>query len=154
MKNLEKFKRPLNKVNTNMVFTYQNKLINNLCNNKPKKCFTNYGVYEIPCKTCDKIYVGESGRDLEKRIKEHKFDIKKANENNAMFIHLRDFDHPIDFKNAKIVYPSSSVRRRHLVESALIDKYKQKSMCMNLNKGFSPYSSLVSNYILDSTKIT
>ena len=38
---------------------------------------------------------------------------------------MRDFDHPIDFKNARIVYPSSSVRRRHLVESASIDKHKK-----------------------------
>ena len=109
-KNLEKFKRPLKNMNTNLVFTYGNKLTQNLCSNKPKKCLPKYGVYEIQCETCDKIYVGESGRDLEKRVKEHKRDIKNAEEKNAMFVHVRDFDHPIDFKNAKIVYPSSSVR--------------------------------------------
>ena len=89
-----------------MVFTYKNKLVNNFGSNKPKKCLPNYGVYEIPCKDCDQIYVGESRRDLEKREKEHKTDIKKANENNAMFVHARDFDYPLDFKNAKIVYLS------------------------------------------------
>ena len=153
IKSLEKFQRPLNNVNTSLIFTYKNKLANNFCSNKPKKALTNYGVYEIPCKDCDQIYVGESGRDLDKRIKEHKNDIKNANENNAMFVHLRKFDHPIDFENAKIVYPSSSVRRRHIIESALIEKYKSTNECMNLNKGFSPYNALISRNILASVKM-
>ena len=105
------------------------------------------GVYEIPCKTCDKVYVGETGRDLKKRTKEHKYDIKTGNENNAMFIHTRDFDHPIDFDKAKIVYPSTSIRRRHIIESALIDKHKSTGKCVNLNRGFSPNNPLVSKYI-------
>uniref|UniRef100_T1IJ03 GIY-YIG domain-containing protein n=1 Tax=Strigamia maritima TaxID=126957 RepID=T1IJ03_STRMM len=29
------------------------------------------GVYQIPCKTCDKIYIGQTGRALNIRIKEH-----------------------------------------------------------------------------------
>ena len=140
-------------VRTNLVFTYGNKLAHNLCGNKPKKCLPNYGVYEIPCKTCNKIYVGESGRDLEKRVKEHKISIKKGDENNAMFVHARDFDHPMDFKNAKIVYPSSSVRRRHIVESALIEKYNTQEKCLNLNKGFSPNNGLVFKNVLESIKI-
>ena len=153
IKSLEKFQRPLNNVNTSLIFTYKNKLANNFCSNKPKKALTNYGVYEIPCKDCDQIYVGESGRDLDKRIKEHRNDIKNANENNAMFVHLKKFDHPIDFENAKIVYPSSSVRRRHIIESALIEKYKLTNECMNLNKGFSPYNALISRNILASVKM-
>ena len=36
----------------------------NLCRNKPKNTQITSGVYEIPCKTCDKVYVGETGRDL------------------------------------------------------------------------------------------
>ena len=153
IKSLEKFQRPLNNVNTSLIFTYKNKLANNFCSNKPKKALTNYGVYEIPCKDCDQIYVGESARDLDKRIKEHRNDIKNGNENNAVFVHLKKFDHPIDFENAKIVYPSSSVRRRHIIESALIEKYKSTNECMNLNKGFSPYNALISRNILASVKM-
>ena len=112
-----------------------------------------YGVYEIQCETCDKIYVGESGRDLEKRVKEHRRDIKNAEVKNAMFVHVRDFDHPINLKNAKNVYPSSSVRRRHIIESALIEKYSSQGKCMNLNKGFSPNNALILKNVLDSVKM-
>ena len=101
----------------------------------------------------EKLYVGESGRDLEKRIKEHKIDIKNANEKNGMFVHVRDFDQPIDFKNARIVYPSSSVRRRHLVESTLIDKHQKIDNCVNLNKGSAYSNPLVSKYVREIAKL-
>ena len=153
VKNLEKFKKPLQKMKTRLVFTYNNKLTHNLCNNKPKNSPKNNGVYEIPCKECKKIYVGETGRDLKKRIREHHSDIKHANENNAMFVHLRDSNHPIDFEHAKIVYPSNSVRRRHIVESALIDKHKSLDNCVNLNRGFSPINPLASKYVRKSIKL-
>ena len=146
-RNLEKFRRPLNNVNTRLVFTYDNKLTQNLCKNKPKNDAVDMGVYEIPCGTCKKIYVGESGRDLEKRVEEHKNDIKNAKEKSGIFVHVRDFDHPIDFKNARVIYPSSSVRRRHIVESALIEKHQKDDNCINLNKGFAHNNPLVSKYV-------
>ena len=35
-------------------------------------------VYEIPCKDCDKVYVGETGRRYGTREKEHQKDVKSA----------------------------------------------------------------------------
>ena len=99
------------------------------------------------------LYVGETGRDLKTRTREHKYDIKTANENNAMFVHTRDFDHPIDFEKAKIVYPTNSIRRRHIIESALIDKHKSNNQCVNLNRGFSPNNPLVSKYIRQTIEL-
>ena len=90
---------------------------------------------------------------MKKRIEEHKKDIKKAEEKSALFVHVRDFDHPIDFNNAKLVYPSSSVRRRHIVESALIEKYEKYGKSLNLNKGFSPNNPLISKYTREVTKL-
>ena len=87
-------------------------------------------------------------------MKEHKSGIKNADVNNALFVHVRDFDHPIDFENAKIVYPSSSVRRRHIVESALIEEYNKNGKCLNLNKGFCPNNPLVLKNVLESIKIS
>ena len=34
-------------------------------------------VYEVPCKDCPSVYIGETGRTLEKRITEHKTAMKK-----------------------------------------------------------------------------
>lgn len=35
-------------------------------------------IYEIPCKDCSTVYIGQTGRRLEDRMKEHKNDMKKA----------------------------------------------------------------------------
>ena len=55
-------------------------MTHNLCKNKAKTSHQNNAVYEIPCKNCKKIYVGESGRDLKIRIKEHKTNITNVKE--------------------------------------------------------------------------
>ena len=48
---------------TILIFRYHNKLHDNLLNNKPNSN-VNCGVYIIPCKSRDKGFVGENGRDL------------------------------------------------------------------------------------------
>ena len=41
-------------------------------------------VYEIPCKDCPCVYIGETGRVLEKRLIEHKRAVKKHDPNKRM----------------------------------------------------------------------
>jgi len=33
-------------------------------------------IYEIPCKNCDKVYVGETGRNLSTRLNEHRKEVE------------------------------------------------------------------------------
>ena len=40
-------------------------------------------VYEVPCKGCNKTYVGESGRQLGVRLKEHQKDSEKIAEKES-----------------------------------------------------------------------
>ena len=35
-------------------------------------------VYQVPCKSCSKCYIGETGRPLKKRISEHKAEVEKS----------------------------------------------------------------------------
>ena len=34
-------------------------------------------IYEMPCKDCEKLYIGETGRTLKKRVSEHKQAVRK-----------------------------------------------------------------------------
>ena len=79
-------------MDTNLVFKYENKLSHNLVNNKPKVNHES-GVYKIPCKSCEKSYIGETGRTLTKRIEEHKKDIEKQKPDSGVAEHVRDTDH-------------------------------------------------------------
>ena len=45
------------------------------------------GAYSIPCHDCNLVYIGESGRDWNIRIKEHKYACRNNNMCNALFNH-------------------------------------------------------------------
>ena len=57
----------------NVIFNYKsikNLVIKNSPSNK-SGC-----IYEIPCKTCDEKYYGQTGKDLTLRIKQHKYSVR------------------------------------------------------------------------------
>ena len=41
-------------------------------------------IYEVPCKDCPCVYIGETGRTLEKRLSEHKTEVKKNDPKMAL----------------------------------------------------------------------
>ena len=61
-------------------------------------------VYEIRCRDCDAVYIGETGRSLKIRKRKHfdavkRMDVKKS----ALCQHIVDFDHFIAWDKAKIL---------------------------------------------------
>ena len=77
-------------------------------------------VYRVPCTNCDEIYVGQTGRNFDVRLKEHKSAVRLGKMNNACAKHSANKNHLIDWKNAKPVYKSGCLSKRLVVESALI----------------------------------
>lgn len=47
-------------------------------------------VYEVPCKDCPCVCVGEMGRTLEKLLSEHKTAVKKHDTKNEIGVHQVD----------------------------------------------------------------
>ena len=79
-----------------------------------KKYIEIYVIYKY------KIYVGQTGRNFDVRLKEHKSAVRLGNMNNACAKHSANKNHLIDWKNAKPVYMSGCLSKRLVVESALI----------------------------------
>ncbi len=143
-------KQSLQVFNTDVVFTYKNKLSSALVYNKPRsEKKSSSGVYEIPCSSCPKLNVGETGRDRRTRMQEHHYDIITSNPESAVAQHTILEDHRFDFSKVKIVHPCNNRRRRHVIESALIQFYNKKGLSVNLNSGFTPHNTLFSRYIKD-----
>ena len=77
-------------------------------------------VYEVPC-TCGKVYIGETKRRLEIRIKEHKDACMKClMDKSAIAEHARMNDHPIYWAGTKVLQRASRTMELVLKESLSI----------------------------------
>ena len=83
------------------------------------------GIYKIPCKNCDSVYIGETGRDIRIRVNEHELSIKRKYDPNkpscsALVRHVAETGHEINFVEAKIIRVEEREYRRKLHEALLI----------------------------------
>ena len=137
----------LKHLNINLVFKYENTIRNSLIKNSPFNKIG--GVYYAPCKSCDQIYIGQSGKDLELRIKKHECSMRTATTSSAIFKHVENFNHPVNREQACMIYPCSSVTKRLIVESSLI----KTCNTMNLNDGVYRFDNILSSSLLKYDKI-
>ena len=61
-------------------------------------------VYEIPCTGCYKTYVGETGRGVDVRLKEHHSDVKFHCTSNAAVLHIEECHHLPDWNKTKAAF--------------------------------------------------
>ena len=87
-------------------------------------------VYQIPCRDCTGIYIGETGRAYKTRLAEHKRDLKPANlakvdDNNfnkktALVKHVITKDHRVDWDHSKILTFETDFTKRRFLESFFV----------------------------------
>lgn len=68
---------------------------------KQKIPLESHGVYEIPCKDCEKSYVGQTSRRINVRVKEHSNNVRRRATTSALANHVVEFGHTIDFDNTR-----------------------------------------------------
>ena len=109
-----------------------------------KKCGL---VYEFPCRDCDAVYVGETGRSLSTRKKEHVKAVKEMNlQKSALSQHIVTCDHFIAWDDAYILKIELHYRKRRIAENFLINKRAKVVNVLNGNDGLvlpSIYSMLL-----------
>jgi hypothetical protein len=81
-----------------VAFTTNNNLITRLQHNRTddKNKYTKSGVYKLKCPTCNKIYVGQTGRPFSVSYREHKHDFKYMIHKSKFAQHLLEEHHPFD----------------------------------------------------------
>ena len=92
-------------------------------------------IYEIPCKDCEKVYVGETGRTVKKRLYEHKQAVAKFDMNNGVAVHVHKEDHQIDWEGTRVVGQQEFYWKRRVMEAIWIHQCGR--MSMNLDCGLS-----------------
>lgn len=78
----------------------------------------------ISCRDCEKTYVGQTKRQLNTRIKEHKNDIKKSCSPSVISKHKLDFSHDFDWDNVRILDGEPSYGKRLISEMVFIKRQR------------------------------
>ena len=79
-------------------------------------------VYKINCYDCDKVYIGETGKELTKRIQEHKNSVHRRDHLSAIYHHIEDTGHHINWDNPTILAQQDSPNKRRVLESIFSQK--------------------------------
>ena len=80
----------------------------------------------IPCKDCNKVYIGQTGASLATRISQHKSYTRAADDGKSVFVHMSSNNHNIAFDQASVVKYSNISFNRTIIESALIKYHSEK----------------------------
>ena len=111
-----------NKINP--IFKTTHDLKNLLTNNKNKPdILEQNGVYRLNCADCNMCYIGETGRSLGLRIKEH----QKDKINSQLGKHLFLNNHRLDLSNIELLHRYSKSNKLKILESLEIYKAKKSN---------------------------
>ena len=99
------------------------------CNSADKKGL----IYRIPCSICASTYVGETGRGLDIRVREHKRDLASNNPSNALVQHANRTGHFPDWTSISALQPVMNKTRRKALEAAWI---QTDPKTLNTSPGF------------------
>ena len=133
----------LKKFDVNVAFRNNTTVKTKLIKNSPT---TQEGcVYSIPCNSCDLIYIGQTSKSLDTRIKQHKYCIRTGQQNSAVFQHLSIYDHPMNWNGAKNIVKCNNSQIRNIIESSFIKNSIERNM--NLNSGLFRLDRFISKEI-------
>ena len=95
---------------------------------RPFHCQMHNVVYAISCRCCGKLYIGETERTFETRLKEHLAGIRLGNTNLPVARHFQSAGHSVRDLRAQILWrvKGDIVDRKH-VEAWMISKHNTVS---------------------------
>ncbi len=86
----------------------------------------------IPCMDCNSVYVGETGRNLEKRLKEYQYAVKRMDNKNGVSVHAWKKSHRVNWDESRVLKMIPNYFHRRLTEALIIQSSNTTS---NLDKG-------------------
>ena len=101
----ERLSRIFRKYDINIAHQPSRKLKNELCHLKDRRPVAEKAgvVYKLACGDCNACYVGETGRQVEDRMVEHRRDINNRKITSKVFEHVNNTGHNFDFDNVSIL---------------------------------------------------
>ncbi|XP_021959410.1 uncharacterized protein LOC110855266 [Folsomia candida] len=123
-----------NNLEINIGYFTGTKLSTQLYNFKDKKEKPNSGIYKIKCKACPLTYIGESERNIERRLEEHEAHVRHGRVNlSAVALHMAENPgHEIDKASFKLIERETRFYHRKIKEALHM---KKNPSSMNIKDG-------------------
>ena len=104
-----------------IIITDAGKKINELVKRKVNNAENEESVvYKIPCTSCDTVYYGETYRGIDKRLKEHKADVRYHRTTSALVNHIDEKNHLPNWKEAIVIEKGLTKQQRKVLEALFI----------------------------------
>ena len=136
-----KFRRELKReVGVDVIFKRGVTIRDHICKLKPPKTDMEKkgAIYHIPCKDCEKPYVGETKVRLKKRLGQHKGSCKAMDMKNGPAHHMWELNHQIDWESTSIIDQEKQYSQRKIKEALYINAMnpgRDVTSLMNIEKG-------------------
>ena len=104
-------------------------------------CYPMAYLREVPCADCNSVYIGETGRNLEMRLKEHRYAVKRQDDKNRITVHAQESGHDVDWEAARVRMYEEHLTKRKVLESILILESRDTTNLdagLNLNPVWRP----------------
>ena len=138
----------LRKFDVKAIFKPQNQVRHLLGNAKDRTPLQIEGVYEIPCGTCDKKYIGETGRTVKTRLEEHKRAIRLGYSSKSAVAEHEATGHAIDFEKSKVIAREKHFKARLIREAIEIKKNKNnynRDTGLRISNTWNPVIHIISS---------
>ena len=127
----EKLKRVASKYGFTTVFTKTKDLRGQLRTKQKDKMEISGVVYEVDCNNCLKMYTDETGAKLKERMKEHKDDGEKSQEDKkitGLSQHMKTTGHSPAWDDGRIIYRENDWNKRNFKETARITSHNKEQL--------------------------
>jgi hypothetical protein len=122
-----KISKILNELGIKVGFKTKNTIFNTIKKiDKPINKLGKSGVYKLTCQTCEGSYVGQSGRKIIERIKEHEAAWRNQKKGHSSFAdHLIEYDHQFNPDCIDLIHECNKGYKLNLLETLEINRNKE-----------------------------